>query len=940
MKKIALMFLLFCSSFMIAQIQNGTFTITPATFNVDDEITITVSDIDPSIWGVSDIFLWTWYFDSNDNLGGPTTNGDWNNSDDRQRFTNNGDGTYSFVMTPSTHFQTTDIVRIGVLAKAKNGDGDKKTPDHLVDVGVFQINLTAPTEDLSIVDPGNGLTITANSGSNANYVLYANGTAVSTQNNITNYTYTHTINESIRFRLEVTDPTSSTTITEEFAAITTPDPTEAAVPANMKDGLNLDPSDSSTATLVMYAPGKNFVHVIGNFNDNDWTVSNEYLLNKDSSSDRFWITLNNLDDVETDILYQYVVDGELRIADPYSPMILSETNDQFINDTTFPNLPDYPTGKTSTAVTWFNPQTTPFDWQVTNFTKPAKEDLVIYEILIRDFDALHSFDAVKNRLDYLQDLGVNAIELMPVSEFDGNESWGYNPSFHMALDKYYGTPTAFKQLIDECHRRGIAVIVDVVFNHASGQHPFYRMWNTDNGGFGGNASADSPFFNEQARHSYNVFNDFNHQSTATQDYVKRVSQYWIEEYNVDGFRWDLTKGFTQNCGGSNQEACTNNYQADRVAVLKQYADNQWEIDPDFYVIFEHLGSGGSFNEETEWSNYRLNEGKGIMFWGNSNHAYNEATMGYHDGGKSNFSAVSYLERGWSTPANISYMESHDEERLMYKNLRFGNASGSYSVKNLSTALDRIELAAAFYFTVPGPKMIWQFGELGYDFSINYCTDGSINDNCRVGNKPIRWDYFNDQDRRDVYDMFGTLIDLKKTERIFKTNDFTVDLSRTNGLKRIHLTDNNATGDEIKYVTILGNFGVTTQNIIPDFQETGTWYDILDNNASLNVSNVRNSISLAPGEFKIYANEARVLSVSEFTNLRSLTVVPNPTQHSFSIQETVEQLKIYTITGQLIQTYKGNFEAGHSFSVQNIPSGLYLVHIQNEKGNAISKLVKR
>ncbi|WP_459210968.1 alpha-amylase family glycosyl hydrolase [Aquimarina rhabdastrellae] len=940
MKKIALMFLLFCSSFMIAQIQNGTFTITPATFNVDDEITITVSDIDPSIWGVSDIFLWTWYFDSNDNLGGPTTNGDWNNSDDRQRFTNNGDGTYSFVMTPSTHFQTTDIVRIGVLAKAKNGDGDKKTPDHLVDVGVFQINLTAPTEDLSIVDPGNGFTITANSGSNANYVLYANGTAVNTQNNITNYTYTHTINESIRFRLEVTDPTSSTTITEEFAAITTPDPTEAAVPANMKDGLNLDPSDSSTATLVMYAPGKNFVHVIGNFNDNDWTVSNEYLLNKDSSSDRFWITLNNLDDVETDILYQYVVDGELRIADPYSPMILSETNDQFINDTTFPNLPDYPTGKTSTAVTWFNPQTASFDWQVTNFTKPAKEDLVIYEILIRDFDALHSFDAVKNRLDYLQDLGVNAIELMPVSEFDGNESWGYNPSFHMALDKYYGTPTAFKQLIDECHRRGIAVIVDVVFNHASGQHPFYRMWNTDNGGFGGNASADSPFFNEQARHSYNVFNDFNHQSTATQDYVKRVSQYWIEEYNVDGFRWDLTKGFTQNCGGSNQEACTNNYQADRVAVLKQYADNQWEIDPDFYVIFEHLGSGGSFNEETEWSNYRLNEGKGIMFWGNSNHAYNEATMGYHDGGKSNFSAVSYLERGWSTPANISYMESHDEERLMYKNLRFGNASGSYSVKNLSTALDRIELAAAFYFTVPGPKMIWQFGELGYDFSINYCTDGSINDNCRVGNKPIRWDYFNDQDRRDVYDMFGTLIDLKKTERIFKTNDFTIDLSRTNGLKRIHLTDNNATGDEIKYVTILGNFGVTTQNIIPDFQETGTWYDILDNNASFNVSDVRNSISLAPGEFKIYANEARVLSVSEFTNLRSLTVVPNPTQHSFSIQETVEQLKIYTITGQLIQTYKGNFEAGHSFSVQNIPSGLYLVHIQNEKGNAISKLVKR
>lgn len=82
---------------------------------------------------------------------------------------------------------------------------------------------------------------------------------------------------------------------------------------------------------------------------------------------------------------------------------------------------------------------------------------------------------------------------MPLNEFDGNESWGYNPSFHMALDKYYGTPTAFKQLIDECHARGIAVIIDVVYNHASGQNPFYRMWNTDNGGYGGQAITNAPF---------------------------------------------------------------------------------------------------------------------------------------------------------------------------------------------------------------------------------------------------------------------------------------------------------------------------------------------------------------------------------------------------------------------------------------------------------------
>ena len=94
---------------------------------------------------------------------------------------------------------------------------------------------------------------------------------------------------------------------------------------------------------------------------------------------------------------------------------------------------------------------------------------------------------------------------MPVSEFDGNESWGYNPSFHMALDKYYGNKTAFKQFIDECHARGIAVILDVVYNHATGQNPYYRMWNTDNGGYGGQASANTVHFSIKLQHTLTVF---------------------------------------------------------------------------------------------------------------------------------------------------------------------------------------------------------------------------------------------------------------------------------------------------------------------------------------------------------------------------------------------------------------------------------------------------
>ncbi|MEC8831710.1 MAG: alpha-amylase family glycosyl hydrolase, partial [Bacteroidota bacterium] len=594
--------------------------------------------------------------------------------------------------------------------------------------------------------------------------------------------------------------------------------------------------DDTVATLVLFAPGKEVVHLIGDFNN--WTLSDEYLLKKDSAQDRFWIELTGLS-AQTNHMYQYVVDGEITVADPYSTLILDEDNDPYINNITYPNLPAYPSGQTEHAVTVLRTGDPDYTWTNNSYTLPSKTDLVVYELLIRDFDELHSFDAVRARLDYLQELGVNAIELMPLSEFDGNESWGYNPSFHMALDKYYGNADAFKQLVDECHGRGMAVILDVVFNHATGQNPYYRLWNTDNGGYGGVASNDSPFFNATPTHSYNVFNDFNHSQQATQDYVKRVAQYWIDEYKIDGYRWDLTKGFTQNCSESD-EGCTGSYQADRVAVLKEYADYQWEVNEDFLVIFEHLGTN---EEETDWAEYRLDEGKGIMLWGNLNGPYSEASMGWNT--NSDFSWISYVNRNWTFPSNIAYMESHDEERMMYRNLNFGNASSDYNIQDLPTALDRLELAGAFFFTVPGPKMIWQFGELGYDYSIDY--------NGRIGNKPIRWDYFDNSDRKAVYDTWSDLNLLAVEEPIFETSNFSLDVDSSTGLKTIHLSDESAGVDEIGYVTIIGNFGVEEQEIDPQFQEIGVWYEFLANNLKHVVTNGNEPIVLAPGEYRIFGN---------------------------------------------------------------------------------------
>jgi 1,4-alpha-glucan branching enzyme len=840
MKK-TLLFTLFLTSInLFSQVQNVTFDVTPNPFGEDETITITASDVDPSAWGVTDIYLWAWSFANGVEQDAPN-NGEWTNSDEAQKLTNNGDGTYSISFVPSEFYGRTGLETIGFLVKAKDGTGDKKSQDAVYAVGTVEV----------------------------------------------------------------------------------PPVTEAPVPAGMQDGINFDPTDYSKVTLVLYAPLKEFVYLLGDFNN--WEKQEAYLMKKDSQRNRFWIELTGLTP-GADHTYQYLVDGSIRIADPYSTTILDESNDEFIDEVTYPGLPAYPTGRTTHAVTLLRTGEPDYNWQVNNFTGPEKTDLVIYELLIRDFDNLHSFDAVRSRLDYLQELGVNAIELMPVSEFDGNESWGYNPSFHMALDKYYGTPTAFKRLIDECHKRGMAVILDVVYNHATGQHPYYRMWNTSNGGYGGQASADSPFFNPVATHSYSVFNDFNHSKQATKDYVKRTVEYWIEEYRIDGFRWDLTKGFTQNCTAGN-ESCTNAFQADRVAVLKQYADYQWAVDDDFYVIFEHLGTN---QEETEWVNYKLSQGKGIMMWSKLTDPYNEATMGYNENRKSDFSWIDYKNRGWTVPANVAYMESHDEERLMFKNLEFGNADGGYDVKDKATALERQKAAGAFYFTIPGPKMIWQFGELGYDVSIN--------DPCRVCNKPIRWEYFEDPDRKALYELWSKLTKLKLQEPIFHSPEFSVDADRPSGLKKIQLTDTEA-GAELKHINIIGNFGVESQQIDPDFQTTGVWYDLLDDNKSLNVSNANAPITLQPGEFRIYGSSEVVLPVEEFDLItEGLVIYPNPATEGFRINRQVKQLEIFDYTGRLVHKLKGDFSLDQEFDVSGLKPSMYILRISTELGSTSRRLI--
>ncbi|MBF8148709.1 T9SS type A sorting domain-containing protein [Winogradskyella sp. F6397] len=961
-KTLSTLFIVF-SFFAYAQV-----SLSVSAIEVDQPVTITIdaNSTDSNCNGLNNptkVYMHSGIGNNSDAFGYGVV-GNWGFDDGVGEMTNNGDGTFSITITPQTYYgitqaQADTASQIGMVFRNEDGSQELKDDgceDFIFPVGKVIINITQPTNEIVVLNSGNDLSLSATitfQGSTTvqgSFEIFYNNVSVATGNcgfPACNATLTN-VTESGTVKFVGTPPGSTETGEASFDVIVVPAVVEQALPANMIDGINYH-TDPSKATLVLTAPGKEFIQVAGSWNN--YSPSASDVMKRDPSTGKYWLELSGLTPGAIETYQYWVFDTNpvanspsiVKVADPYSSLVLSPFDDAYIPASTYPNMPAYPAGQ-EREVTVLQTGQTPYDWQVTDFEKPVEEDLVIYEVLIRDFDADRNFQDIIDKIDYFKNLNINAIELMPIMEFEGNESWGYNTAFHMAIDKFYGTPEKFKELVDICHQNGIAVILDIAFNHAYGRNPMVRMWMDDPDGDGwGGPSSDNPYFNAFPMHSYSVGNDFNHSSDYTRDYVKQVVSYWIEEYNIDGFRWDLTKGFTQNCGNgtlSGDEGCTGGYQQDRVDVLKEYADHSWSVDPDHYVIFEHLGSD---NEEKEWANYRLDEGKGIMMWGIMNSPYGELTMG-EDGNKNIDRMGHKAHGGFNGPRVVGYAESHDEERLMYKNIALGNTSnGSHNVQDLNTALSRMSALGAVSVMVPGPKMIWHFGELGMENSIFTCPDGSIeNDGCKLATKPQpQWDneWLTDALRGQIYEDWSKLHKLKIEEPVFK-GDYTI--TSGNLTPRIDIFDNSMPSSELKNVIILANFDVVTRSIDTYFPAgvTTTWYDLMDATGNTTVSNSTSAITIPAGQFRILGNtSSEVLSVKDETML-GFSIYPNPSQSALSINVNVSNVEIYDLTGKLVKSFKGAFTRTDAFDISSLNSGIYMVKVQNDTNQTLtSKLVK-
>ena len=648
------------------------------------------------------------------------------------------------------------------------------------------------------------------------------------------------------------------------------EPVERTRPAGVTNGIYYG-ADGTSVTLCTYAASKTQsakrVFLLGDMTN--WKLSADYQLFKDGNY--FWITLTGLTPGQ-EYRFQYAVeraDGlKKQISDLYSEKVL-HPDDQYEPKKVDPDLLDYPAGKGADGyVTVIQPGKPKYQWSdaTLHFQRPNKNNLVIYELWIYDYTEGRSLKGLMKRLDYIQNLGVNAVELMPICEFDGNYNWGYSPNHYFAPDKAYGTEEMYKTFIDECHKRGMAVILDMVFNHATGLNPMNKLYPY------GSDLANNPWFNVNAPHSDNVYEDWNHGFAPAREMFTRALKYWLTEYKVDGFRLDLSHGLCSDQPNTS------------VANLKYYYDNGVKaVAPDAYMILEHWG-GNMASERPQLISY------GMQCWNNTTNAYCQTAMGWLKDGDGFGDA--------NKDGYVSYCESHDEERMQYKAKKYGNGDLQ---TNTSARLGRVAENVAFNVLLNGSHMLWMWEEIGYDFSINSDIDhpNDYNEKYRCSKKPrpeIR-SYFTNSNRVAAFTKCAQVITLRTQlmPEVFEGNPTSQNISSGDKLRKIQWGSN---------VFAAANFDVTGNQAVT--LPSGTWYDYLNGATPAN-----GTYTLAPGELKVFTGTPVEAPTFSDINKRETQGIEQPTSDSFLKGRGEKFLKdgqllirrgdnIYTITGARVQ----------------------------------------
>lgn len=616
----------------------------------------------------------------------------------------------------------------------RNADGSRQgkakgDKDIFVDVQPAGLAMNFVCSAPAVITEATTVTLTVNTSQAADISLDVNGAQLGSVKGATSLARDYRIEGAGTYEFVAKAVAGGKTV-ERSCAVTFVSPSQQRDYPGGVPRMGAVANADGTVTFCLAAPGKKSVAIVPSWSGHKVLDSNIMFRQDYGGVSYFWITSPKLSD-DTDYTYYYIVDGQTAVGDPYARLVLDPYNDKYLPAADW--MPAYPAEVADDVplAVWRRGMN---DYSWSDFTIPAHGSLYIYELLLRDFtgtEGQHLADgtlaAAMEKIPYIKSLGVNAVELMPIMEFNGNNSWGYNTNFYMAPDKAYGSPEEYKEFIDECHRQGLAVILDVVFNQTDGLAPWYRMYPAD----------ANPFYNAKAPHDWSVLNDLNPGYALVEQHYRDVLQYWLREYNVDGFRFDLVKGLGDN---DSYGRGTDGRNQSRIDRMKRLHAAMREVKPDAIHINELLGENSEEND---------NAADGQMGWHNISHNAGQSVMYFDEtgGGISDFYAAN---AGRTAGAAVAYAESHDEERLGAKIM-------AYATDNIKTATvrsARLGAMGVWLALTPGPKMLWQFQELGNDESTKN-ADGSNN----TDPKTVRWNDLDNAVRQRILEAYraaGTL----------------------------------------------------------------------------------------------------------------------------------------------------------------------------------------
>lgn len=777
----------------------------------------------------------------------------WGNNSAKYKMTYVSPNTYTLTIPSiASYYGVPDDKKVSKLAfvfRNSNGSAEGKTADggdifvDVVNDGLY-VKLTADIAPGLLSQPTD-VNFKINSTQNATLKLYRESrwsTPIVTQENTSELNTTYGINlvgvNEIIATATVGNTTVADTLIYTLVGASKAIPYPGGVPHQ-----GAVTNDDGTVIFCLGAPQKSSVMIVGAWNN--YFLDPEQVMNyQDYNGFRyFWVTLSGLN-TGKQYPYYYIVDNKIKVGDPYARLVLDPWNDKYISQSVFPDMIPYPNDKVENvplAVYCSSPSS--YKWEATNFKGVDKTRLVIYELLIRDFngnegkaDGNGTIKGVIDKLDYIKSLGVNAIEFLPIMEFNGNNSWGYNTNFYFAPDKAYGTPDDYRLLFDEIHKRGMAVILDIVFNQTDGLHPWYQMY----------PISSNPFYNGAAPHAYSVLNDWNQDNALVQQQFKDALKYWLTEYHVDGFRFDLVKGLgsnasydatynsTTNTFTGVTDDKTNRYNSSRVVRMKELHDAMREVKPDAYFINENLAGAVEENEMAD---------DGEINWANINDACCQFAMGYPSDSNMNRFYAPQDSRTWGS--TVSYAESHDEERMAYK-------CGMYGVSgvkgNTAMTMRRLGSVAAIMLMTPGSHMIWQFQEFGADQTTKNSDGGNNTDP-----KKVIWSYLDNADREGLKDTYSLLNALRNDNPEMFAQDVTTSLQCNTVNWSAGRFISLKSGNKMIFLAVNPNTSGQSTLTIPGMP-TNVEYQLLL--SSYNVTPVLqgNKVTLPAGAFAIYGTK--------------------------------------------------------------------------------------